>query len=254
MKIYAVGNFKGGTGKTTTALNLAYALAMNEEPTLLVDMDPQGNLSQSFTYAPPAHLTLAPVLMGKLPLASIVTEVSENLYLAPGSDELLQAEKHLQQEPGGELVLREILAAVRGGLANIVIDTPPSPGLLTRLALTAADVVVIPVQPEYYGLEGLAKFVGTVQQIQRRLNPGLRIGGILFTRYNRNDKRLVLKDMVALLEGHPELGPHVLDYTIPENVTVKQAQARKENLLATYPESAAAVAYQVLASHLRIQS
>lgn len=247
MLVFTVSNNKGGVGKTTTAVNIGCALALRGHAVLLVETDAQGNLSQSFPLAPPIGTDMAHVLMGKAPLGDIVQQVGPNLFVAPGSAALLEAEKHLAAEPGGALALRELLAEIKG-IDYVIIDTPPGLGLLTQAALTAADVVLIPVQPEYYGLEGLAALVSTCHQIRRRMNPGLRIGGVFFTRYNRADKRRVLRDLVALLEGHADLGPLVMDQTIRENVAVKQAQALKVNLLTEYPESAGATDYIVLTS------
>lgn len=255
MNVYVIANQKGGVGKTSTALNLAYALAMRGEPTLLIDLDPQGNLSQSFRYTAPEHLTMAAVLMDEIGLGKIVVSVDEEvpLFLAPGSKRLIQADRHLQQEPGADLILREMIGLIQG-LSNVVIDTPPTPGnMLTRVALTAANVLVVPVQPTSYGVEGLADFFGTVFQIQKRTNPSLRIGGILFTRYSDGDNANVRKDIAFKLRNDELLGKHVFDYTIPENVKVQEAQTLKGNLLAMYPESSAAAAYHVLAETLSAQ-
>ena len=252
MNVYVIANQKGGVGKTSTALNLAYALAMRGEPTLLIDLDPQGNLSQSFRYTAPEHLTMASVLMDEIGLGKIVVPVDEEfpLFLAPGSKRLIQADRHLQQEPGADLTLREMIGLIQG-LSNVVIDTPPTPGnMLTRVALTAANVLLVPVQPTSYGVEGLADFFGTVFQIQKRTNPGLRIGGILFTRYSDGDNANVRKDIAFKLRNDDLLGKHVFGYTIPENVKVQEAQTLKGNLLAMYPESSAAIAYHLLAETL----
>lgn len=257
MLVFTVSNNKGGVGKTTTADNVAKALALRGAVVLQIDLDPQGNLTQSHALpliptgqAP--RLTMAQVLSAQVPLAQAVVPVGEGLYLAPGSPELLQTEKLLAAEPGGVLALRELLAGVQG-VDYVIIDTPPGMGVLTQSALTAADVVLIPVQPEYYGLEGLAALVNTCHQIKRRLNPGLRIGGIFFTRYNRNDNRRVLKDLVSLLEGHEVLGPLVMQWTVRENVAVKQAQARRQNLLLEYPTSFGAVDYIRLTSEILLR-
>jgi chromosome partitioning protein len=249
MKIIALANHKGGVGKTTSVLNIGHALTARGHQVLLVDCDPQANLTQSFTYAPPPHLTMAAVLLGKMALGDIVQEVAPGLYLAPASPELGAAEKQLQREPGAEVVLRELLEQVEG-IDYVLLDTPGGLGTLTYAALAAATAVFIPTQPEYYGLEGLAGLVLVCQQIKKRLNPGLLIGGLFFTQYNRNDRRRVHRDLVLLLEGHATLGPLVMLATVRANVAVQQAQTEKQNLLEHYPDSAGALDYQVLTAEI----
>lgn len=251
MTTLCFANHKGGVGKTTSALNVAYALLQRGHTVLLVDCDRQHNLTQSFTYAPPAHLTLAAVLQGAV-LEDVTVEVARDLWLVPSSPELGQAEKQLGQEPGGEMVLRELLSEVKG-IDYCILDTPAGMGTLTYAALAAANAVFIPTQPEYYGLEGLAGLLHVCDQVRRRLNPGLKMGGLFFTQYNRNDRRRVLKDLVAILEDHATLGPLVMMTTIRENVAIKQAQTEKENLLARYPESPGAADYVKLTGEILLR-
>ena len=249
MKIIALANHKGGVGKTTSVLNIGYALTARGYQVLLVDCDPQANLTQSFLYAPPPHLTMATVLLGTMALGDIVQEVGPGLYLAPSSPGLGAAEKQLQREPGAEMVLRELLEQVEG-IDFVLLDTPGGLGTLTYAALTAATAVFIPTQPEYYGLEGLAGLVLVCEQIRKRLNPALLIGGLFFTQYNRSDRRRVHRDLVLLLEGHAALGPLVMLATVRANVAVQQAQTEKQNLLEQYPDSAGATDYQVLTAEI----
>lgn len=251
MKTICFANHKGGVGKTTSALNVAYALNARGHSVLLVDCDRQFNLTQSFTYAPPPHLTLAAVLNGAT-LEDVTVEVGPNLWLVPSSSELGQAEKTLAQQPGAEHALRELLSEVQG-IDYCILDTPAGMGTMTFAALTAADAVFIPTQPEYYGLEGLAGLLEVCAQVRRRLNPTLKLGGLFFTQYNRNDRRRVMKDLVAILEGHATLGPLVMMSTVRENVAIKQAQTEKENLFTRYPDSPGAADYQVLTGEILLR-
>ena len=251
MKTIVLANNKGGVGKTTSVLNIADALVGRGHSVLLIDADQQGNLTQSFTYNPPAVRTLASVLLGRTDLADAVQEVRPDqpgLYLLPAGADLNDAVAKRAEQPGAELVLRKLLAGAR--LDYCLIDTPGSMGKLTDAALTAADAVFIPAHPEVYGVKGLVELIQRCRLIQDGLNPGLQVGGLFFTQYNRADRRLVLRNMVGVLEGHAVLGPLVMRQTIRDNVAVKEAQDQKASLYAYAPDCAAAADYAVLTAEL----
>ena len=246
-----LANNKGGVGKTTSVLNIADALLSRGHTVLLIDGDQQGNLTQSFTYSPPPLRTLAAVLLGRTDLATAVQEVRADqpgLYLLPAGHDLNDAVAKRAEQPGAELVLRKLLAGVQ--LDYCLIDTPGSMGKLTDAALTAADAVFIPAHPEVYGVKGMVELIQRCRLIQDGLNPALKIGGLFFTQYNRADRRLVLRNMVAVLEGHGVLGPLIMRSTVRDNVAVKEAQDQKASLRTYAPDCAAAADYAVLTAEL----
>jgi chromosome partitioning protein len=182
--IYAIANQKGGVGKTTTAINLAATLAQAGERVLLVDMDSQANATTGLgNRLPPGEPSILDVLLSERPLAEILrTTVVENLVLAPSSPEMAGAELLLAALAGRERRLKDVLHGPQGAAYSYVfVDCPPSLGLLTVNALVAADQVIVPVQAEYYALEGMAQLLQTVEAVRDRLNPGLRVAGLLLT-------------------------------------------------------------------------
>jgi chromosome partitioning protein len=248
MKTIVLANNKGGVGKTTSVLNLADALVARGHTVLLIDGDQQGNLTQSFTYNPPTGRTLASVLLGRIELSEAVQEMRPGLYLLPSGNELNDAVAKRAEQPGAELALRKLLAPVQTDY--VIVDTPGSMGKFTDMALTAAHGVLIPVHPEVYGIRGLVNLLGRCDMIVDGLNPSLKILGLFFTQYNRNDRRVVLRSNVEAIESHDVLGPFVLRSTIRDNVAVKEAQNQKQSLYEYAPESNAAIDYAVLTSEL----
>ena len=249
MQTIVMANHKGGTGKTTSCLNVAHALCEQGHSVLLLDCDSQCNLTQSFTLPTPAGRRLDAVLLGQASLSDTVQEVGPGLYLVPGSPDLAEAEERIGKKPGAEFALKELLEEVEA-IDFCLIDTPGGLGKLTFAALTAATAVFIPAQPEYYGIEGLVGLLDVCQQVQKRLNKALKVGGLFFTQYNRGDRRRAQRDMVTLLETHPVFGPLVMRTTIRPNVALVEAQIEKESIFTWAGHSAGAQDYTALTAEI----
>ena len=194
-KTICIANQKGGVGKTTTAINLSASLALSSKKTLIVDIDPQGNAGSGVGQGSNGHPTIYDVLIADEPMSTVVRPTGiENLSFACSNIDLTGAEIELVTMPEREFRLRKILDQVRRNFDFIIIDCPPSLGLLTINALVAADSVLIPLQCEYYALEGLSQLLNTIKLVKARLNPELAFEGILLTMY---DKRNNLSREVA---------------------------------------------------------
>ena len=190
-RIIAVANQKGGVGKTTSTVNVGVALSKMKQKVLLIDLDPQANLTQSFGITK-VDFNIYEALIGKYELRW--TSIGENLDVVPSTLDLSGAEIEMGAEPGREFILRELIEPIRDQYDYILLDTPPSLGLLTVNALTSADAVYIPLQAEYLALQGLTKLTTVIRKIQRRLNRKLELGGVFLTQY---DSRKILNREVA---------------------------------------------------------
>jgi chromosome partitioning protein len=246
-RVLTVSNQKGGVGKTTTAVNLAAALAERGARVLVIDLDPQGNASTALGVPHTADTpSVYDVLIDEFPLADIVqvSPESPNLLCAPSTIHLAGAEIELVSQVAREHRLRvavdEYLANLDERLDFILIDCPPSLGLLTINAFTAATELLIPIQCEYYALEGLSQLLGTVRMIQKHLNPRLQLSTIMLTLY---DGRTRLAQQVAD-EVRAHFPNEVLDTIIPRSVRVSEAPSFGQTVLAYDGQSAGAVAYR----------
>ena len=248
-RVIAIANQKGGVGKTTTAINLGACLAVAERPTLVIDMDPQGNATSGLGIdRSSVEAAVYDVLVNGVPVEEALRREVHFPYLdvIPSSQDLVGAEVELVERPRRELVFREALGTLRDRYEYVLLDCPPSLGLLTLNALSAADSVLIPIQCEFYALEGLSQLLNTVRLVQRNLNPGLQIEGVLLTMY---DQRLNLSRQVAE-EAKEYFGQRVFQTTIPRNVRLAEAPSFGKPIVLYDIVSAGAQSYLSLAREM----
>ena len=247
-RVLAVANQKGGVGKTTSAVNLAVALAQGGLRVLLVDLDPQGNASTALGLPPERRATsVYDVLVDETPLARARVDVPgvPGLTCVPSVIDLAGAELELASQVAREQRLRDALDGV-DDVDYVLVDCPPSLGLLTLNALVAARELLIPIQCEYYALEGLGQLTTVVDMVARRLNRGLSVSAILLTMY---DPRQRLADQVAA-EVRAHFSDTVLDAVVPRSVRVSEAPSHGQTVLTYEPDSRGAAAYRAAAAEL----
>jgi chromosome partitioning protein len=228
-RILAVANQKGGVGKTTTTINLATALAACGKRVLVVDLDPQGNASTGLGVQTERRThNVYHVILGDRPLDSAVIETKvPGMFVAPSDVDLSAAELELIDVPDRERSLQRALAGSQLQFDYVLIDCPPALGLLTLNALVAADAVLVPLQAEFYALEGLSHLMRTIKRVQRALNPRLEIQGIVLTMYDRRNN---LCEQVAQ-DVRAHMGEAVYDTIIPRNVRVSEAPSHGKPVL-----------------------
>ncbi len=247
--IVAIANQKGGVGKTTTAVNLAASLAIAERRTLILDADPQGNATSGVGITKhELDLSLYDALVDGRGAREVILPVPglPHLSVLPATQDLVGAELQLVERHGREAELRRVIEQVEGDYDYILIDCPPSLGLLTLNVLAAANAVVIPIQCEYYGLEGISQLLNTVRLVQQNFNPALAISGVLLTMY---DARLNLCRQVAE-DAKEYFGAKVFLTAIPRNVRLAEAPSFGKPILLYDVQSVGAKSYIAVAQEL----
>lgn len=246
-RVIAVANQKGGVGKTTTSVNVAAAIAIAGHPVLLVDMDPQGNATSGLGVDPrQCRATVYTCLIGEEAGQAVVPTSVPKLDLLPANADLAGAEIELVALPNRESLLKQRLVQLLPRYDSVIVDCPPALGLLTLNALTAATSLLIPVQCEYYAMEGLGRLMATVQRVQQSLNPGLALEGIVLTMY---DSRNTLARQVAE-EIRTHFGAKVYHTVIPRNVTLAEAPSYGKPAMLYNAAASGSQAYLELAKEI----
>ncbi|MCP5183480.1 MAG: ParA family protein [Pseudomonadales bacterium] len=247
-RIIAVANQKGGVGKTTTSVNLAASLSLTGCRTLLIDLDPQGNASMGLGVdKDAAQATMYDLLMSNTSFQSVVQKCVAGVWLLPGNADLTAAEVELLQVEHREQRLKRILAATAADYDYIIIDCPPSLNILTLNALVAAHGVLVPMQCEYYALEGLSALLETIEGVRSHANPGLEIEGLLRTMYD--PRNALTKEVSRQLNKH--FGDKVFRTVIPRNVRLAEAPSHGLPAILYDRQSRGAVAYMALAGEIK---
>ena len=246
--IISISNHKGGVGKTTSVINIGAGLSKLGKKVLLIDLDPQANLSQSLgliDQEPNIYTYLKGISINyRTPVKPI--EVIKKLDVIPSTLDLSGAEVELSSEAGREYILRELIEPLRGSYDYILIDSPPSLGLLTINALTASDEVLIPLQAQYLALRGLTKLLEIIEKIKKRLNKELKVGGVFITQYDQ--RKILNRDVAQTIEAH--FKDEVFKTRIRDNIALAEAPAQSLDIFRYQPKSYGAQDYLSLSREL----
>ena len=247
-RIIAIANQKGGVGKTTTAINLAACLAEAGQKILIIDIDPQGNTTSGFGLSKTdIEKTVYEVLLGECNIKdAIVENIIDNLDILPSNVNLAGAEIDLIDVDNREYILKESILEVRDRYDYIILDCPPSLSMLTVNAMTAADTVLVPIQCEYYALEGLSQLIHTIDLVQQRLNPNLLIEGVVFTMY---DVRTNLSNQVVE-NVRNKIDSKIYETLIPRKISLSEAPSYGLPINLYDSKSAGAESYRLLAKEV----
>ena len=242
-KVISISNHKGGVGKTTSTINIGAGLNKLGKTVLLIDLDPQANLSQSLGLIDQER-NIYGAIRGEYKLEPI--EVLKGLHIIPSTLDLSGAEIELSGEAGREYILRELIEPLRRSYDYILIDSPPSLGLLTINAFTASDEVFIPLQAQFLALQGLSKLMEVVEKIKKRLNKGITVGGVFITQYD--NRKVLNRDVVSTIEAH--FKNEVFKTKIRDNVALAEAPAQGLDIFRYQAKSYGAEDYLALCKEI----
>jgi chromosome partitioning protein len=242
-KVISISNHKGGVGKTTSAINIGAALNNLGKKVLLIDLDPQANLTQSLGLTNQA-ITIYGALKGEHKLAPIT--ILKGFDIVPSTLDLSGAEIELSSEPGREYILKELIESVKSSYDFVIIDSPPSLGLLTINSFTAADEIIIPLQAQFLAMQGLAKLVEVVEKIKTRLNKGLKIGGVFITQYD--GRKVLNRDVFETINTH--FKSEVFNTKVRDNIALAEAPAQGLDIFRYNAKSNGAEDYLALAKEI----